>query len=210
MIERKCEITPPDGDLLRSLVNTMLAKKPRIREIRESDLDAIADLLTRGFVHRNRDYWGARPAAPGHAGPRPPDTPCYGYVLDNEGTSAGCLLTIYSSKIIDGEAAICCKRVELVCRSGVPQLCGVVRLDDPEAQGRDLSQRHAGDADLADPRSAGFCALLPRAVFSRCRHYRDAGRGITVERVSADTSSVPGPCGRRPRNADASRGIWLP
>ena len=56
MIERKCEITSPSVDLLRSLVNTMLVNKPRIREIGEDDLDAVGDLLTRGFVHRNREY----------------------------------------------------------------------------------------------------------------------------------------------------------
>jgi hypothetical protein len=57
MIERKCEITRPFHYLLRSLVNMMLAVKPRIREISESDIDAIADLLTRDFVHRSREYW---------------------------------------------------------------------------------------------------------------------------------------------------------
>jgi len=35
----------------------MLAIKPRFREIQSSDLDAIGDLLTRGFRHRSRDYW---------------------------------------------------------------------------------------------------------------------------------------------------------
>ena len=29
----------------------------RCREIGSADLDAIADLLTRGFPHRSRDYW---------------------------------------------------------------------------------------------------------------------------------------------------------
>ncbi len=58
MIERKCEITSPSVDLLRSLVNTMLVNKPRIREIGEDDLDAVGDLLTRGFVRRNRDHAG--------------------------------------------------------------------------------------------------------------------------------------------------------
>jgi len=31
--------------------------KIRCREIRESDIDAVADLLMRGFVGRARDYW---------------------------------------------------------------------------------------------------------------------------------------------------------
>jgi hypothetical protein len=57
MIERKCEIAPLRRDLLRPLVNTMLAVKPRVREILEGDLDAIGAMLTRGFVHRGREYW---------------------------------------------------------------------------------------------------------------------------------------------------------
>ena len=85
----------------------MLAVKPRFREIQDSDLDAIGDLLTRGFVHRSRDYWmrGLR-----RQGTRslPPDVPRYGYMLEHQGAPVGCLLLIYSSKIIDGEAAICC------------------------------------------------------------------------------------------------------
>jgi hypothetical protein len=85
----------------------MLAVKPRFREIQDSDLDAIGDLLTRGFVHRSRDYWmrglhrqGTRSLSP--------DVPRYGYMLEHQGAPVGCLLLIYSSKIIDGEAATCC------------------------------------------------------------------------------------------------------
>jgi hypothetical protein len=85
----------------------MLAVKPRVREILESDLHGIADLLTRGFVHRSRDYWmrglqrqGAR-SIPGGA-------VRYGYVLESEGVPVGCLLQIYSSKTIDGEPATFC------------------------------------------------------------------------------------------------------
>ncbi len=107
MIERKCEITRSFRYLLRSLVNTMPAARPRIREISENDIDAIADLLTRGFVYRSREYWmrGLR-----RQGTRslPPDTPRYGYLLENEGAPVGCLLLICSSKILDGEMTTCC------------------------------------------------------------------------------------------------------
>src|SRR5579863_6211085 len=107
MIERKCEVIPSFPDLLRPLVNTMLAAKPRFREILESDLDAIGDLLTRGFQHRSREYWmrGLR-----HQGARalPPGVPRYGYLLENNSVPVGCLLMIYSSKIVDGVTATCC------------------------------------------------------------------------------------------------------
>src|SRR5580704_9522939 len=107
MIERNCEISRPAHFLLRSLVNTMLAVNPRIREISESDIDATADLLTRGVVYRSREYWirGLRRQG---TRPLPPDIPPYGYLLENEGVLVGCLLTIYSRKILDGEMTTCC------------------------------------------------------------------------------------------------------
>jgi hypothetical protein len=107
MIERKYETLPSLPDLLRPLVNAMLAVKPRFREILESDLEAIGDLLTRGFLHRSREYWmhGLRRQG---ARPLPPGAPRYGYLLDNDGGPVGCLLMIYSSKIIHGEIATCC------------------------------------------------------------------------------------------------------
>src|SRR3984957_8888349 len=85
----------------------MLAVKPRFREVHDSDLDAIGDLLTRGFVHRSRDYWmrGLHRQRPRSL---PPGAPRYGYMLEHQGAPVGCLLLIYSSKIIDGEAATCC------------------------------------------------------------------------------------------------------
>jgi hypothetical protein len=36
---------------------TIAAQKIRCREISEADIDAVADLLTRGFVGRSREYW---------------------------------------------------------------------------------------------------------------------------------------------------------
>ena len=85
----------------------MLAVKPRFREIQDSDLDAIGDLLTRGFVHRSRDFWMRGLRRQG-ARSLPSDVPRYGYMLEHQGAPVGCLLLIYSSKIVDGEAATCC------------------------------------------------------------------------------------------------------
>jgi hypothetical protein len=107
MIERKYEIIPTSNDLLGPLVNTMLAVKPLVREIQESDLEAIADLLTRGFVHRSREYWMRGLRRQG-ARSLPQDTPHYGYLLEANSKPVGCLLQIYSTKTIDGNAAICC------------------------------------------------------------------------------------------------------
>src|SRR5579862_6582136 len=107
MIERKGELTASLRDLLHPLVNTMTAVKPRFREIQESDVEAVADLLTRGFVHRSRDYWMAGLRRQG-ARTMPQDAPRYGYLIENDGKPVGCLLVIYSTKTIDGEASICC------------------------------------------------------------------------------------------------------
>jgi hypothetical protein len=107
MIDRNCETMPEFFDLLCSLVNTMPAAKPRFREIQESDLDAIGDLLTRGFVHRSRAYW-MRGLDHQRTRPLPPDAPRYGYLLEDQGAPVGCLLLIYSSKLIDGETVTCC------------------------------------------------------------------------------------------------------
>ena len=107
MIDRKSEITPVSRDVLRPLVNTMLAVRPSFREIQERDIDAIADLLTRGFVHRSREYW-VRGLRHQGARPLPQGTPRFGFMLEHQGTPVGCLLLIYASKIIQGEAATCC------------------------------------------------------------------------------------------------------
>jgi hypothetical protein len=81
--------------------------KIRCREIRESDIDAIADLLTRGFVGRSRDYWmqGLRRQA---ARGIPDGYPRFGYLLDHDGTAVGVLLLLYSLRDSGGEAAIHC------------------------------------------------------------------------------------------------------
>jgi hypothetical protein len=85
----------------------MLAVKPRVREILESDLEAVADLLTRGFVHRSRDYWMRGLQRQG-ARSLPQGSVRFGYLLENQGLPVGCLLLIYSTKTIDGEAATFC------------------------------------------------------------------------------------------------------
>jgi hypothetical protein len=107
MIERKREPIAPLRDLSRPLVNIMPAAKPRFREILESDVDAIADLLTRGFVHRSRDYWmlGLKRQS---ARSLPESAPRYGYLMEHDGKPVGCLLLIYSTKTIGDETTTCC------------------------------------------------------------------------------------------------------
>jgi hypothetical protein len=77
----------------------------RCREIGIADLDAVADLLTRGFVHRSRGYWiaGLRRQSVRDV---PGGFPRFGYMLDHEGTPVGVLLVIYAAR--DGGTSIRC------------------------------------------------------------------------------------------------------
>jgi len=66
------------------------------RQIRESDLPAVADLLTRGFPERGLEFWRAALARLAEH-PVPTGLPRYGYLLDNEGAAVGAILLIFSS-----------------------------------------------------------------------------------------------------------------
>jgi hypothetical protein len=81
--------------------------RPRCREISENDIEAIGELLTRGFVRRRREYWlrGLRCQSTRSL---PSGVPRYGYLLEIEGRPVGCLLLIYSNKLYGGESSIFC------------------------------------------------------------------------------------------------------
>ena len=85
----------------------MLRQKIRCREIAETDIDAVADLLTRGFSGRPRRYWmqGLRRQA---AREVPKGYPRFGYMLDADGEAVGVLLLLYTSRISGDEVAIHC------------------------------------------------------------------------------------------------------
>jgi hypothetical protein len=79
----------------------------RCREIGTADLDAIADLLTRGFARRSRDYWmdGLQRSSVREV---PEGFPRFGYMLDHEGTPVGVLLLIYTARGDGGGTSIRC------------------------------------------------------------------------------------------------------
>lgn len=79
----------------------------RCREIIESDIDAIADLLTRGFRGRTRQYWirGLRRQSERLV---PAGYPRYGYLLENDDGPVGVLLLLYTSSVEDGETITRC------------------------------------------------------------------------------------------------------
>ena len=168
----------------------MLAVKPRFREIQDSDLDAIGDLLTRGFVHRSRDYWmrGLR-----RQGTRslPPDVPRYGYMLEHQGAPVGCLLLIYSSKIIDGEAAIRCNVSSWYVD---PEFRNYAALFASMTQKRkDVTYSNVTPAVTTWPilDAQGFVPYC-RGLYFSVPILSRGGRGLAIEAVTQDTAFIAG------------------
>ena len=168
----------------------MLAVKPRFREIQDSDLDAIGDLLTRGFVHRSRDYWMRGLHRQGTRS-LPPDVPRYGYMLEHEGAPVGCLLLIYSSKIIDGEAATCCNVSSWYVD---PEFRNYAALFASMTQKRkDVTYSNVTPAVTTWPilDAQGFVPYC-RGLYFSVPILSRGGRGVVVEAVTQDTAFIAG------------------
>jgi len=85
----------------------MSPQKVRCRQIQEADLEAVADLLTRGFPLRARKYWttGLNNL---RARPSPNGCPQFGYLLEAEGAVVGAILLIFTQSGTGEAAAIRC------------------------------------------------------------------------------------------------------
>jgi len=68
----------------------------RCRQIDESDVPAVAELLRRGFPNRNRQFWQRALNALTRHEP-PPGLPKYGYLLETGGALVGVILMICSA-----------------------------------------------------------------------------------------------------------------
>jgi hypothetical protein len=168
----------------------MIVVKPRLREILENDLDAVGDLLTRGFVHRKREYW-MRGLLRLRTRLVPSDAPRYGYLLESEGVPVGCLLLIYASKIVDGKPATFCNvsswYVDPAFRNYAALFASMTQ------KHKDVTYFNVTPATPTWPilEAQGF------AVYCRGLHFSlpalSAGRrGMTVEAVAPDTPSAAG------------------
>lgn len=190
MIDRKSEIVPSSSDLSPPLVNTMPAAKPRFREIQDSDFEAIADLLTRFFVHRSREYWMRGLRRQG-ARSLPQDAPRYGYMLENDGKPVGCLLLIYSTKTIDGKAATCCNvsswYVDAEFRNYAAMFASMTQ------RRKDVTYFNVTAAVPTWPilEAQGFKTYCRGLYFSLPMLSR-SGRDMQVEAVTPDTAFIPG------------------
>jgi hypothetical protein len=77
----------------------------RSRPIAPEDLEALAQLLPRGFPDRSSDYFRsifARLAA--HR--TPPGFPKYGYLMESDGQPVGAILMIFSSLVVGGQTRV--------------------------------------------------------------------------------------------------------
>jgi len=168
------------------------AQRPqtRCREISEADLDAVADLLTRGFVGRSRDYWmqGLRRQA---AREVPQGYPRFGYMLDHDGMPVGVLLLLYSLRPNDGELAIHCNLsswyVEPAFRNYAPMLTKIAQRHN------EVTYFNISPATWTWRiiEAQGFRAYCKGLFFSFPLLSRSA-TDMTVEVVSADATEVDG------------------
>jgi hypothetical protein len=71
--------------------------KVRCRQIRDADLDAVADLLCEGFPVRSRKYWTSGFERMARR-PAPEGAPRYGYVLDVDDALVGVLLLLFTGE----------------------------------------------------------------------------------------------------------------
>jgi hypothetical protein len=162
----------------------------RCREIRESDIEAIANLLARGFVGRSRDYWtqGLRRQA---AREIPNSYPRFGYLLDHDGTPVGVLLLLYSIRDSGAGAKIHCNLsswyVEPAFRNYAPMMTKIAQ------RHKEVTYLNISPATWTwpiietqgfDPYCKGLFLSIP--ALSRAR------AGTHVEIVSPDMRAVAG------------------
>jgi hypothetical protein len=172
----------------------MSALKPmiRCREIGEADIEAVAELLTRGFAGRPRDYWfkGLHRQA---AREVPKGYPRFGYMLDNEGAPAGVLLLLYTSQDLDGEAAIRCNLsswyVEPAFRNYAALLTKIAQ------RHKDVTYINISPAHWTWPiiEAQGFKSYC-KGLFFSFPALAQVAPGTTLEIITGQTTVIEGLC----------------
>lgn len=170
----------------------MTALKPliRCREIGEADIDGVADLLTRGFAGRSRDYWlqGLRRQA---AREVPQGYPRFGYMLDHDGVPVGVLLLLYSLRESSGEMTVYCNLsswyVEPAYRHAAPMLTRIAQRHS------EVTYVNISPATWTWPiiEAQGFRSYCKGLFFSVPALSRTAP-GTRVEIVAADATAIDG------------------
>jgi hypothetical protein len=168
----------------------VLTQKTRCREITETDLDAVADLLTRGFVGRSRDYWmqGLRRQA---ARTVPQGYPRFGYMLDNNDTPVGVLLLLYTLRDEGGEPSIYCNLSSWYVEPGFRNYATL--LTKIAQRHKEVTYLNISPATWTWPiiEAQGFSSYCSGLFFSIPALSRVA-RGMTVEAIAPDTKAFEG------------------
>ncbi len=156
----------------------------RCRQIAASDLDAVVALFRKGFADRSEAYW--RRGLARHAARALPDGyPEYGYLLEADGTAVGVLLTLHTTRVIEGRPVVCCNvstwYVEPAFRSQ-GSLLEKVATRRPDVIYLDVTPSPDTHAILAARGFTRYCAgqMLAVPLLSRGR------RGASVRRVTPD------------------------
>jgi hypothetical protein len=168
----------------------IVAQKLRCREISEADIDAVADLLTRGFVGRPRSYWmqGLRRQA---ARQVPGGYPRFGYMLDCDGLPVGVLLLLYTARTDGAETAIYCNLsswyVEPAFRNYAPLLTKIAQ------KNAEVTYLNISPATWTWPiiEAQGFVPYCNGLFFSLPALSR-IRPGMTVETIAADARTIEG------------------
>ena len=171
----------------------MSAPRPQIRcrEISEADLDRVADLLTRGFAGRSRDYWMQGLKRQAARRDVPQGYPRFGYMLDHDGAAAGVLLLLYTLRPCDGELAIHCNLsswyVEPAFRNYAPMLTKIAQRHD------EVTYFNISPATWTWPiiEAQGFRVYCKGLFFSFPLLSRPAP-GMAVEIVSSNATEIEG------------------
>jgi hypothetical protein len=167
-----------------------IAQKIRCREISETDIDAVADLLTRGFFGRSRDYWmqGLRRQAEREV---PGGYPRFGYMIDNDGVPAGVLLLLCSSRRDGAKTTIYCNLsswyVEPAFRNYAPMLAKIAQ------KNKEVTYTNISAATWTWPiiETQGFNAYCSGLFFSMPALSR-VPTGMTTETIAPETKAIAG------------------
>ena len=169
---------------------TVVAQKVRCREITEADIDAVGDLLARGFYWRPRSYWtqGLRRQAVRDV---PKGYPRFGYMIDHEGLPVGVLLLIYSTRFDGAERGIYCNLsswyVAPPFRNYAPLLTRIAQ------KNKEVTYVNISPAGFTWPiiEAQGFRSYCSGLFFSFPLLSR-LKSGMTIEIVSGDVGAVEG------------------
>jgi hypothetical protein len=168
----------------------MRVHKVRCREIAAGDIDAIANLLTRGFPGRTRGYWmrGLRRQS---ERPVPQGYPRYGYLLENDGMPVGVLLLLYASRVEAGETTIRCNvsswYVDPLFRAHATLLTSMAQ------KNKHVTYTNISPAVPTWPiiEAQGF-KLYCRGLFFSVPVLSRTEPGAAIEAVTPETRSIPG------------------